>query len=560
VMESRGRLQVHAALHGSDGEPLATASALAADEAGVPELVDDLARQLLAGRVRGTAAPLARTAAVTTASLPALRAYLDGERLLRDGRFGDAATAFAAATEADTTFALAHYRLGVALEWAAADGRWIDAATDAAVRHADRLPARAGLLVEAAAARRRGLTDRADSLYQSVLWLSRSDFEAEFHLAELRFHDHPLRGVSFTTSKPHWQRVLALDPGNGFALVHLARLAASEDSLGPFLDRNAVAVDAVPRDDRRGVELEFWRAIRSGRPLTSGTLDATLRSGAYLPVAHVVGYGRDFAATERLLRELRGLRRPTWLDDVMLANVIAAQGRWLAADSLLAFAGNSDQGWLLYHSGFLATVAHALAAPWDMRRTHQTLLRWGAPGDAETPLVRAYLLGLTGAALGDAGALTQRAAELERASDSPLAHDLTLTLRAETARRQGRRDEALRLLASARMQAPWDQSFNSPFHSRAYLRWLQAELLREQGQYPAALRIYEILGEVSPFEIALVAPAQLRMAEIHDRRGERAEAIRYFRRFVEMWKNADPEVQPQVRRARERIRELEGRP
>jgi DNA-binding SARP family transcriptional activator len=559
VVESRGRLQVHAALHGGDGQPLATASAIAETEAGVPELVDDLARQLLAGRVRGMAAPLAQTAAVTTTSLPALRRYLDGERLLREGRFGDAATAFAAATEADTAFALAHYRLSVALEWAVADGRLIDAAMNAAVRHADRLPLRARLLVEAANARRRGQANRADSLYHHVLSLSHNDFEATFHLAEIQFHDRPLRSVSLTTAKPLWYQVLTLDPGNGFALVHLARIAAVEDSLGAFLDRHAAAVDAMSHHDRRGLELEFWKVIRTGRPVTPGPLDPLLRSDTYLPVAQVVGYSRDFSATERLLRELGSLRRPTWMDDVMLAGVLAAQGRWRAADSLLAFSRNSDQVWQLYHGGFLATAASGVGARWDVRRTHEKLLRWNVGDHGERRLVRAYLLALTGAAAGEPGALAERAAEVERAQESALRHDLALTLRAELLRRQGRRDEALRLIASARMEAAWDQSFNSPIHSRAYLRWLGAELLREQGQDVTALRIYETLGQASPFEIALVAPAHLRRAQIYDRRGERQQAAEHYRRFAEMWKDADPELQPLVQQARQRLRELDVR-
>jgi hypothetical protein len=124
-----------------------------------------------------------------------------------------------------------------------------------------------------------------------------------------------------------------------------------------------------------------------------------------------------------------------------------------------------------------------------VRRTHRSLLRWTTQEETELPLVRAYLLGLTGVVTGDIGALAKNVAELERASDSPLAHDLELTLHAEFARRQGHAADALRLLEAARMQASWDQSFNSTCYSRAYLRWLRAELLREQGRDRAALRI-----------------------------------------------------------------------
>src|SRR3970040_2584183 len=73
-------------------------------------------RQLLAGLHLGPAEGLARLALATTSSFPALRAYLEGERRLREGAFGPAVEAFQTAIAADTTFALAHYRLAVAAE------------------------------------------------------------------------------------------------------------------------------------------------------------------------------------------------------------------------------------------------------------------------------------------------------------------------------------------------------------------------------------------------------------------------------------------------------------
>jgi hypothetical protein len=47
------------------------------------------------------------------------------------------------------------------------------------------------------------------------------------------------------------------------------------------------------------------------------------------------------------------------------------------------------------------------------------------------------------------------------------------------------------------------------------------------------------------------------MAKIYDAKGNRARAAELYRDFIEMWKDADPEVQPRVQAARVRLRELE---
>jgi DNA-binding SARP family transcriptional activator/tetratricopeptide (TPR) repeat protein len=558
VVESGGVLKASAALYGSDGETLATSVASAADETEVLGLVDDLARQLLAGRYRGAAAPLVQVAAVTTGSLPALKAYLEGEILLRAGRFADAAGAFARAAEADTTFALAHYRLSVALEWAAEGDGMIDRAVTDAVRHAHRLPERQRLLVEAADARRRGSPGRAINLYHRVLHLAQDDFEANFQLAEIVFHDMPVSGGSVGDAKPYWQTVLDLDPGNGFALVHLARIAASEDSLARFFDRHAAAVARLPPDDRRGMELQLWTRVHDGQPLGPATLAKWRRPGTYVPIAHVVAFSRDLDASERLLNSLVQPSQRTWLEEAQRAHLLAARGRWNAADSVLVAAEPAARARTLPHRVLLASLAASVSSTSARpRRLRDALMSSPEPDATEDPRIRPYLLGLLDATAGNASAVDARAAELEQPPEDSFTRDLALTIRAEAARRQGRPAQALRLLEQARMQTSWDLGFGSPFHSRVHTRWLRAELLHELGRDEAALRWYASVGQGGPFEIAFVAPAHLRRAEIHDRRGERDEALRHYRRFIELWRYADPELQARVDQARTRAAELE---
>jgi hypothetical protein len=43
------------------------------------------------------------------------------------------------------------------------------------------------------------------------------------------------------------------------------------------------------------------------------------------------------------------------------------------------------------------------------------------------------------------------------------------------------------------------------------------------------------------------------VGKMYDARGDTARAVEAYRDFVERWKNADPEVQPRVAAARQRI-------
>jgi serine/threonine-protein kinase len=80
----------------------------------LPMLVDQLIAQLLA---RDAGLPQHQLAALTTRSLPALRAYLDGRRSYRLGHFGEAARQLEDAMQQDSTFALAAIQLWLVSQW-----------------------------------------------------------------------------------------------------------------------------------------------------------------------------------------------------------------------------------------------------------------------------------------------------------------------------------------------------------------------------------------------------------------------------------------------------------
>jgi serine/threonine-protein kinase len=51
-----------------------------------------------------------------------------------------------------------------------------------------------------------------------------------------------------------------------------------------------------------------------------------------------------------------------------------------------------------------------------------------------------------------------------------------------------------------------------------------------------------------------------RLGELHESLGHRDEAIEYYSKFIDLWKDADPELQPQVEEARRALARLAGEP
>jgi tetratricopeptide (TPR) repeat protein len=62
-----------------------------------------------------------------------------------------------------------------------------------------------------------------------------------------------------------------------------------------------------------------------------------------------------------------------------------------------------------------------------------------------------------------------------------------------------------------------------------------------------------ILDDVAADAALVIGPCYRRLGDLHQQRGDREKAVEYYTRFVELWKDADPELQPQVRDVRSRL-------
>ncbi len=191
-------------------EPIAQAS-VEGDSTALFDLVDRLSAQLLVSGGPTQGARLARTAALTSGSLPALKAYLDAERNLRAAVYDSAVAGFQAATTLDSSFALAHYRLAVAAAWTGRTGLLAPSITRA-LDLADRLGERDRGLLSAFAEMARGAPDAAERRYREILEEYPDDLEARFQLANVLYSYNAPRGRPPGEAREHYDRVLEVDP------------------------------------------------------------------------------------------------------------------------------------------------------------------------------------------------------------------------------------------------------------------------------------------------------------------------------------------------------------
>jgi tetratricopeptide (TPR) repeat protein len=102
-------------------------------------------------------------------------------------------------------------------------------------------------------------------------------------------------------------------------------------------------------------------------------------------------------------------------------------------------------------------------------------------------------------------------------------------------------------------------AFAFPELSQARERYLRGDALARVGRNEEALRWFGSFAEFSPYDMLYAAVGHRRRGEILETLGRREEAAREYARFIELWKDADPELQPAVRDARLALARVSGK-
>ena len=242
----------------------------------LPMLVDALAARLLS---QGAGEPALRLPSLTSTSLPALKAYLDGRRAFRAGLYEDAAGDLWRAVELDSAFASAWLELVRVADWIPGlDARARAARTAWSMRGrlsaADRalLVAALGPLYPAPVThgQRLGAWENAARLApaQPEAWYGLGD--AYFHLGRLIGRDS-----GFAQAEAAFARAVALDSNFTAPLVHLVQIAILRGDTRA-VRRLAALYAARDSTSESAVYLRWRVAVTLGDSATARAMEAAL--------------------------------------------------------------------------------------------------------------------------------------------------------------------------------------------------------------------------------------------------------------------------------------------
>jgi len=519
-------------------EVLAAVRATARDSTQVVDAIDQISAKLRE-RVGESLRTIRRSptlSRVTTASLPALRRYTDA--LLADD-VGDADRALALleeAVEIDTAFAMAYRKLGMIMgNRYMSRAQRLDAFTKA-YEHRDRLTERERYLAMAAYEEHvTGDDDRAIQAYEAMLRLNPDDSWALNNL-----------GVRYEARREHaraaeaYSRAFELDTANSLSLMNLVQAYANSGNLPGADSAISIAIRLFPANPTV--------AMRQAQ------------------LAHARGEHDSFYSILDSLQETTP--SAYWKYHSILTSAFAHAGRGRSGEFKRHFATfaahleRTGQGGRLLNLTSSA-VGYEMLVPGDredaLSRLETALERF--PLDEIPPAERPYsTLVRSFARLGKVERARQLISEAERVLDPGLLRQASPDLHRAVgwvALAEGRYEDAISEFGLS----------DAELGCNLCLLYGLGIAYRQAGQPDSAIAVFERYVH-SPYvytqrillDALWLSGSYVHLGELYEESGDREYAVRYYNEFVELWQDADPELQPQVEDVRQRITRLVGEP
>jgi len=355
---------------------------------------------------------------------------------------------------------------------------------------------------------------------------------------------------------------------------------------------------AVREEDYQGIDAMLAR-YRGRPPLSmrlipaagrsdSAALRALLEEGRTLESRQLQIAGRyaaaylgDYTLADSLARlDLQWRERPANRAgaQLLLAGLAAARGRWSAARSAYRTAETMEgAGAVIVHEAFAATMPLQPVPPDDVRAIRDAVAQWNPsasparPGlaGALQPHLRHYLLGLLSSRLGDWVSAEGAAVAIDSlpvpSAGQAVASGLAATVRADVAWSQTRPADALRLVERVSPRVPLELiAVSRAAHVREYglehSRYLRAVSLSAVGRHGDALTWFRFGLRGSPQEYMYHAPVHLHLGELFEKMGQADSSAAHYRRFLELWKDADSGAAPSLELVRQRLAQMGARP
>jgi len=470
-----------------------------------------------------------RLAEVTTPSLDALKSFSEGLRLWSAGQHDQAVARYEEAVELDPDFASAYAALGTAYASYIFNSR--DKAREnfeAALDRLDRVGEHEINFIQAQYAGFLGRTEDEIDFLQAHLASYPDDVGAHYNLGttyrELGDHERAIEA---------YREVLRIAPHNAGAMINLATCLVSVGDTEAAIESYRAAFEIQPGWQSSGnlnheygmslVQLGRFEEAGEVFELRLGQPGANNRGHAHRSLGQLALYQGQFDTAATHFRDAVALHlaagEPTSAGRDRLFGALgeAARGRIAEAEEALDQAAREvplQSGWTwlrsLVGSGYLAAGDVEGA-----RRIFEELTVWAESAErpGEDTLNRRELL--------EAGILTA----------------------------DGNPDRALEVLETLKRVENRENAFLVAALAEAYQaagRWSDAEQ-----------SLLALIGMRWDYYEGLVPwiTAHYRLAEVYERLGRPEDAVRYYRRFLELWGDSDSEL-PEIESTRRRLKAL----
>jgi tetratricopeptide (TPR) repeat protein len=522
-------------LGAADGTELVALRETAGDDAGIVAALDRLSakvRERIGESLTSIRAgePLEK---VTTGSLEALRLYNEGARLSDQGFERQAVERLQQAIAIDSGFAMAWRKLAVALDNARNSQDRVVAATTKAWQHRERLT------------------------------------EIERQLAIAYYHGKV--DVDPEKEEAAYRRVLAIQPDNYVATNNLSLLLLQQGQATEAESLIMPGIRASPDAGNMMLQLLFAQVMQERDADVRATLDTMARREPDLPMfswarGQALTSMGDYDEAERAFVEFTRKVPDAEAGELSaayqgLARIARIRGRLVEAERHTRMDMEVSERRGL--TGVVLTDAADLAADALVFRGDSAgALRILEAALAEHPLDSVPPLDRPGASVALVYALAGRnehARRLLSAFESEVPEGIRrgrwewYRARGWLSLRDGRPLDALSIFVKGR-------STSTCVRCGA---WDEAVAYEKAGQADSALAAYQrAVGRGGPWKNLAdqwaLGPSLKRLGELYEARGDRPRALEYYGRFVELWKEADPVLQPAVREARGRMAALAG--
>ena len=491
-------------------------------KASVPGMIDRLSERT---RERLREAPdevqttSQKVADLTTGNLEAYQHYFRGEQLKEAVRYDAAIEEYRKAIAIDPGFALAHYRVAYLGKFTGLDDGSRRAEIDAALRHADRVPAKERTLIQAWKLVMDGRSAEAHALYDQALLAHPQDKEVLFMAGDQWVHED-----EWARALPYFERSVALDPTFEPSLMHqadsLIRLGRAEELMDVarrWTDRAPTGAGLRALAIAHGMAGRMDEAVRTARRAVDA--DGTGLSRTTLAEALIMS-GR-YAEAETLLRPATEPPTPgmdrrwaIW----PLVQAVAYQGRRREALQLIDRLSELDKGEYRDVLRFELTMGDGPT---------EAVLRDARAAVVKAPLAARQGIPVALAALGE----LEEAERLAKDLGPPLRGQLEAVL----AWKRGDRDRALSTLRELAKVPDWELCGPTYF----FLTLVAAEAGRDEEVVRAVEGLRRSPGGL--WRSWGWPRALLLAAKAHERLGDRSRARAAVEEVLAMLKRADPD-------------------